>query len=198
MIEVHVYADADEVEVFQNGMSIGRAPCGRTEEYRKVFTVPYRPGEISVIARCGGAEIGRDTLRTASATAALSLSLDQQPAFGGGEDLAFITIRTVDQNGNHVFFESSDITVKVVDGGSLLALGNADPKPDRSSLYSGERCALFEGGCSGDYTQRGRQEWLHGCVRACKWNKGANPRCLYYNKYVLKWYLGPTPQPHSS
>ena len=169
MIEVHVYADADEVEVFQNGMSIGRAPCGRTEEYRTVFTVPYQPGEISVIARCGGAEIGRDTLRTAGAAAALSLSLDRQLAFDGGEDLAFVTIRAVDQNGNHVFSESSDITVKVRGCGTLLALGNADPKPDHSILYNDECCALFEG--TAQAIIRG-ETGENGCMVICELANG--------------------------
>lgn len=47
-LEVHVYAGADQVERFQNGVSQGTLPCGKAQEYQAVFTVPYRPGRLDV------------------------------------------------------------------------------------------------------------------------------------------------------
>ena len=144
-IEVHVYADADELELFQNGVSIGKAPCGRTEEYRAVFTVPYQPGQLSVVATRNGAEIGKDMLYTAGHTATLSLTADRSAICADGEDLAFITIQAVDEHGNPVLNEKRSISVRVQGGGTLLALGTADPKPNRLIPYGGASCPLFEG-----------------------------------------------------
>ena len=54
------------------------------------------------------------------------------------------TIRAVDQNGVPVFDEAGEVAVKVSDG-ALLALGAADPKPDRVRLFTGGSCPMFEG-----------------------------------------------------
>lgn len=144
-VEVHVYADAEEIELFQNGKSVAKAPCGKKEEYLAAFTVTYQPGSISVIARRNGTEIGRDVLYTADPTATLSLQADRAEILGDGEDLSFLTIMAVDEHGNHVFNDSSEIRVSVQGGGSLVALGNADPKPDKLIPYGGESCQLYEG-----------------------------------------------------
>ena len=144
-MEIHVYADAEEVELLQNGVSLGRAPCGKAEEYTAVFTTAYRPGKLEVVAYDRGQESGRDVLCTAGETAALSLTLDRPAILADGEDLAFLTVQAVDADGNLVFDENAEVSVKVLGGGTLLALGTADPKPDRVIPYASESCPLFEG-----------------------------------------------------
>ena len=143
-VEVHVYADADEVELLQNGVSMGRLPCTEAQEYTAVFTVPYAPGRLEAVAYTGGAETGRDMLQTAEETAALVVIADGPALAGDGDDLAFVTIRALDADGIHVFDEAGEVTVKVT-GGELLALGAADPKPDRTLLFAGDSCPMFEG-----------------------------------------------------
>lgn len=43
-----------------------------------------------------------------------------------------------------MFDEAGEVAVKVSDG-ALLALGAADPKPDRVRLFTGGSCPMFEG-----------------------------------------------------
>ena len=144
-MEVHIYADAEEVELFQNGVSMGKVPCGKTEEYMAVFTLPYHLGKLEAVAYHNGQESGRDVLCTAGETAELHLSLDRPAILADGRDLAFLTIQAVDGNGNPVFDENAEVTVKVLGSGTLLALGSSDPKPDRVIPYGLESCPLFEG-----------------------------------------------------
>lgn len=144
-VEVHIYADADEVELLQNGVSMGRLPCTEAQEYTAVFTVPYVPGRLEAVSYTNGLETGRDVLQTAGEAAALSMCADRPVIAGDGDDLAFVTIRALDADGVHVFDETGEVTVRVLGGGELLALGAADPKPDRVRLFAGERCPLFEG-----------------------------------------------------
>jgi len=144
-VEIHIYADADEVELLQNGVSMGRLPCTETQEYTAVFTVPYAPGRLEAVAYTSGAETGRDMLQTAGETAALAMAADRSVITGNGDDLAFVTIRALDADGTRVFDEAGEVTVKVLGGGELLALGAADPKPDRTLLFAGDICPMFEG-----------------------------------------------------
>ena len=144
-MEVHIYANAEEVELFQNGVSVGKAPCGKAEEFMAVFTLPYHPGKLEVVAYNNGSESGRDVLYTAGNTTQLQLSLDRPTILADGQDLAFLTIQAVDVDGNPVYDENTEVTVKILGNGTLLALGSADPKPDRVIPYNLENCPLFEG-----------------------------------------------------
>ena len=143
-VEIHVYADADEVELLQNGVSMGRLPCAEAQEYTAVFTVPYAPGRLEAVSYAGGVEIGRDMLQTAGETSELVVHADNIAVEDAGDELCFLTIRAVDQNGVPVFDEAGEVTVKV-SGGALLALGAADPKPDRTQLFTSGSCPMFEG-----------------------------------------------------
>lgn len=144
-VEVHVYADADAVELLQNGVSMGRQPCGENEEYSTVFSLPYVPGKLEAVAYRNGEETGRDTLQTAGATAALKLCADRPAINADDQDLCFITIRAVDTNGVPVYDEDANVTVTVQGGGKLLAFGSADPKPDRPIPYGSDTAPLYGG-----------------------------------------------------
>lgn len=144
-VEVHIYADADEVELLQNGVSMGKLPCGEAQEYQAVFSIPYRPGTLEAVTYRNGVETGRDMLRTAGKTVNLVLHADKVVPQEGGEDICFLIIQAVDQDGTPVFDETSEVNVKVSNEGRLLALGAADPKPNRKLLYCGDTCPMFEG-----------------------------------------------------
>ena len=83
-VEVNIYADADEVELLLNGRSLGRKPCTEAQEYLAVFRFAYEPGTLEAVSYKNGVETGRDTLATASKTAALRLTADR-PAIAGAE-----------------------------------------------------------------------------------------------------------------
>ena len=48
------------------GASLGIAPAGEKNRFRAEFEVTYAPGELTAVARTGGAETGRFTLRSAT------------------------------------------------------------------------------------------------------------------------------------
>lgn len=139
-MEAHVYADAEEVELLQNGVSLGKLPC---QKYEAVFTLSYRPGELTAVAYIQGQEIGRDTLATCGSAVKLSLSSDSAP-IADGRDLCFVSIQALDAQGRPVYTECGEVTLSV-QGGTLLALGNADPKPDRAYPFTESTCPLYHG-----------------------------------------------------
>lgn len=143
-IEIHVYANADEIEIFQNGESLGRRLSGKEQEYTTVFTVPYEPGTLKAISYRNGTPCGSDTLVTAGNTVELRLIPDRRTIKADGMDLCFVTIRALDEHGTPVFNESNTVTLKL-QGGELLAIGNADPKPDRLIPYGSDTIPLFNG-----------------------------------------------------
>lgn len=143
-IEVNVYANADEVELLQNGTSMGKKPCSETEEYIAVFEIPYLAGTLEAVSYIGGKESGRDKIHTTGKTQKLVISADHDTLCADGKDLLFVTIHAHDETGNRVFIEKGEVELRVK-GGKLLAFGNADPKPDELVPYRNHTCALFEG-----------------------------------------------------
>jgi beta-galactosidase len=140
-IEVHIYADADEVELFQNGKNLGRK---KPYEYKAVFETVYEPGMLSVSAYKDGKLTGQDTLKTTGKTTRLDLC-SEKSIQADGADIGFIAISALDENGDNNFIENGDVTISIQGGGELLAFGNADPKPDRLKPFKETTCPLFNG-----------------------------------------------------
>lgn len=115
-VEVNIYADADEVELLLNGRSLGRKPCTEAQEYLAVFRFAYEPGTLEAVSYKNGVETGRDTLATASKTAALRLTADRPAIAADGKDLCFVQIQCVDAAGNPVLADQREIKVELLGG----------------------------------------------------------------------------------
>jgi beta-galactosidase len=139
-LEVDVYSEFPEVELFLNGKSLGRKAVGIETEYKTAYKVPYAPGQIVAVGYRGGREAGRWSLQTAGAPAEAKVSVNRSQVSANGEDLAYVAIELVDTNGTPVYAQDGDRNVRVtVSGAGVLAgLGNGNPR-DASSLQSGNR-----------------------------------------------------------
>ncbi|MEU6917368.1 glycoside hydrolase family 2 TIM barrel-domain containing protein [Streptomyces olindensis] len=125
---VEVYSDADEVELFVNGDSLGRKAAGARHRYRTEFEVPFTPGTLTAVSHRDGAETGRSELVTATGDIALAVTVDRPVVAAGPDDLTFVDIALVDADG--VVCTATDRRVEVsVDGpGVLQGLGSGDPR----------------------------------------------------------------------
>ncbi|MBB6250177.1 glycoside hydrolase family 2 TIM barrel-domain containing protein [Nitrospirillum iridis] len=139
-LEVVVYSEFPEVELFLNGRSLGRHPVGVEGEYKTAFQVPYAPGRLVAVGYRDGRPAGRWELRTAGAPAGARLSLDRKTVRANGQDLAYLTVELVDADGAPVYAQDGDRMAAVrVDGAGVLAgLGNGNPR-DAASFQSGQR-----------------------------------------------------------
>lgn len=123
--ELVIYADAAKVEVFLNGESIGEKPV---EECQAKFETVYQPGELLAVAYgADGAEVGRDTLRTAADETVLDIKEDKKILAADGQELCYIDISLADRQGIIKTSEERTVTVVVEGAGTLADLGNANP-----------------------------------------------------------------------
>lgn len=123
-VMVQVYAGVDEVELFQNGASLGRKKCGRSTDFVAQFDTEYRPGELTAVAYESGAEVGRCTLSTAGEPAQLRI----EPELGG--ELIFLNIELQDGKGQRVFADS-EVSISISGPAELLAFGSELAGHDR-------------------------------------------------------------------
>jgi beta-galactosidase len=120
---VKVYSNAEEVELFHNGKSLGE----KREEHDpgllhppRIWQVRYEPGELKAVARSQGKEVS-DTRRTAGTAHHIVLESDvQQLESGNPESLAYITALVVDEHGTVVPTVHPAITFTLYGPGELL------------------------------------------------------------------------------
>lgn len=139
-LEVVVYSELPQVELFLNGKSLGRKAAGVETRYIAEYSVAYAPGDLVAVGYRDGREAGRWTLRTAGAPASAKVSLDRQSLRANSEDLAYLTIDLVDGRGTPIYARSGDreVVVRVSGAATLAGIGNGDPT-DASSFQSGRR-----------------------------------------------------------
>lgn len=138
-----VYSDAEEIELFVNGQSIGRKAVGSTERkcYASWDTI-YTPGELTAVAYIGGMEVGRSILKTAS-EAKIVLYPEKQFLRVGTNDLCFIPIELRDSDGTLNMAVKKTLTVTVKGPAVLQACGSTDPKITES--FGANTHETFEG-----------------------------------------------------
>jgi beta-galactosidase len=125
---VEVYADADQVELFLNGRSLGKKPAGQAHHFKAVYKTTYQPGELTARSYLkNGEEIGRMTLKTASHPLQLHVQSEVSSLKADGTDLAFINILLGDEN--EIIDPLADrlVTIQAEGAGSLLGFGSANP-----------------------------------------------------------------------
>ncbi|HEX9365870.1 MAG TPA: DUF4982 domain-containing protein, partial [Vicinamibacterales bacterium] len=101
--DVFVASNADEVELFVNGRSLGKGV--RSDTYLFTFKdVAFEPGEVKAVASKGGKAVATETKQTAGAPVALKMTPMTAP--GGlradGSDVALIDVEAVDAHGERV------------------------------------------------------------------------------------------------
>lgn len=135
---VQVYAGGDEVELFQNGVSLGKKPCGRETSFEAQFVTSYEPGELLAVSYENGAETGRCVLATAGAPEELRV---EPETFGG---LTFLNVRLLDGEGRRVFSDG-EVSVGISGTAKLLGFGSDTTRHDCGFLA---RTATLSEGCA--------------------------------------------------
>lgn len=168
-IDVLIYSNARDVELFLNGKSIGShvMELETSQDMRAHFKVPFEPGVLRVVGHFADGSECSEVLHTPSDPAAVVLTSDKETLLADGRDIAFVEISTVDVNGIPVGNARNRIRVEVSGAGRLVGLDNGDStdydsyKGDNRRLFSGKLLAMIESTLEpGEITVRAYSEGL--------------------------------------
>jgi beta-galactosidase len=157
-VKVEVYSGADEVELLINGISVGKAVTGEKNEFKAEFDTVYTPGEIVAVAYTKGIETGRISLMSAGSTVNLKVEADRTQLLNDDNDLSFVSISLVDENGILKPLADRKVTVNVEGAGTLQGFGSANPKTEENyfdkvhTTYDGKALAVVRPTESGTIT----------------------------------------------
>lgn len=149
---VRAYTTGDTIRLLLNGTEIARKVLADADQHIAEFKVGYTPGELTAVALRGGEEIGRRSLVTVGAPAALRLTTDKTTLHTGAHDLAHVLVEVVDSQGRLV----PDVVTKVhfdVTGARLAGVGNGNShnldsfQRPRRWTYQGKALAILRSPC---------------------------------------------------
>lgn len=166
---VFVYTSYPEAELFVNGKSYGKqrkldakAALSLKEKdalwlqrrYRLMWMdVPYEPGELKVVAYDkDGRPVEEKIVRTAGKPHHLEVVADRMQLTADGKDLAYLTVRVVDKDGNLCPADNRLVTFSVKGAGTYRAAANGDATCldlfhlPRMHAFSGQLTAIVQTG----------------------------------------------------
>ena len=100
-VDVWVYTNAEEVELFLNDQSLGTKEKS-DDDLHLMWRVPFSPGTLKAIGRKDGKEYATDEVKTAGEPAKIIMSADRSDIKADGSDLSFVTVKIVDKDGTVV------------------------------------------------------------------------------------------------
>lgn len=95
------YNNADEVELFLNGRSLG-VKKKEGDNLHLMWRVKYEPGTLLAISKLHGKTVLTRQIKTAGKPAKIKLTADRKTIDANGEALSFVTVEILDASGNPV------------------------------------------------------------------------------------------------
>ena len=141
------YSQADEVELFLNGRSLGvRRKSG--DSLHVSWKVKFEPGILKAISRRNGKIVLTKEIHTAGPAAKITLEADRRIIAAGGKDLSYITVRITDKEGNIVPDAENLVRFKISGPGKIAGVDNgsqSDLDPFKASYRKAfhGRCLLI-------------------------------------------------------
>jgi beta-galactosidase len=140
-----VNTNADNVELFLNGRSLGKKDMPRHSHL--TWTVNYEAGTLEAVAFKKGRKL-TSKVETTGEPHAIVVSPYKITMLGDGRDAAVINITVMDRQGREVPDAANLIRFSLKGDGKIIGVGNGDPsshEPDKCLTNSAWQRSLFNG-----------------------------------------------------
>jgi hypothetical protein len=149
-VRVRAISNAEEVELFLNGESLGKKSMKNSKREEVFWEVDYHPGELIIKGYNNAKETSHYALKTAGSVYLIAATTDKK-TFGIDEkELAHIEIELHDKDGNPVYDATNEITIDIEGPAKLIGLesGNLssheDYKANKRKAYNGKLLAYVQ------------------------------------------------------
>jgi len=128
-IEVTVYSSCTVVELFLNGISLGKKATNRSAKFMAAWQVPYQQGELKAIGyNAKNKVINTAILATADTVVQVKLTADRNSITADNQDLSYITVELTDAKGNRNPLAENLVKFELEGGATIAGVGNANPR----------------------------------------------------------------------
>jgi beta-galactosidase len=145
--EITVYSNCGEVELYLNGISLGRKSMDHNGHLQ--WLINYQPGELEAVGFSDGKEIIRESLQTTGDPSEIGLHADRARIKADREDVAVITVSIRDSKGRTVPTADEELMFSLTGPGRIIGVGNGNPSSHEAeriheSIYLAEISELKE------------------------------------------------------
>lgn len=123
-VKVEVYTDSEEIELYLNGVRLGRKAVRAEDECKAVFIAEYQPGILEAVGYRRGEESGRYALHTAGSEKRLQIAAEDWRESVRHPELVFINLSFTDLEGIILVQENHAIELEIDGDAELLGFGN--------------------------------------------------------------------------
>ncbi len=145
-IDVWVNTNADDVELFLNGKSLGKKTMPRNSHLQ--WEVNYEPGTLEAIAYKNGRKL-TSKIETSNHAIKVVAIADKYSVLADENDGVIVNISIVDDKGREVPNANNMVYFKLMGDAKIIGVGNGDPsshEPDKCADGAWQRSA-FNGKC---------------------------------------------------
>jgi beta-galactosidase len=156
LMQVYVYTRSKLVKLRLNGSEVGEQTVDSSRSIAARFEVPYEPGILTVSCYDEGVETASETIRTAGKPASIRLSADRTAIKADRNDLCYVMVEIVDDEG--VLVANADdlmVNFEISGNGEIAGVGSGSPT-DISSFQQ-PRKKTWHGRCLAIVRPRGTE-----------------------------------------
>ncbi|NRD23042.1 DUF4982 domain-containing protein [Winogradskyella litoriviva] len=144
VIPVWVYSNADEVELFLNGKSLGKDKPGMVwNEMQCEWLVPYEEGILEAVAYIDGKEVKRTAFSTSKQPSKLKTSIQKLDAEDSFTTSYIITSESLDENNNLYPYGENRVYYNIQGDVKKISMENGNPIDPISRTKSDFRAMFF-------------------------------------------------------
>jgi beta-galactosidase len=171
-VDVWVNSNADNVELFLNGKSLGKKDMPRNSHLN--WTVNYEPGTLEAVAYKKGKKLTAKVETTGTPTEVV-VTPYKTTILADGKDATVLNISVVDKDGREVPDANNMIQFFITGNAKIIGVGNGDPsshEPDQCVEGAWQR-SLFNGKCQVIIQSGTTSDMIHFEARAAGLQEGA-------------------------
>ena len=152
-VNLITYTNADEVELFVNGKSMGvKQNDKKNAKMRNQIrwdNIPYANGYCEAVAKNNGKIVARHKIVTTGDAVKLIAIPDNDNWKADGMDLQHVRVYAVDKKGRRVYHAQQQLTFSVSDGAEIVAVSNGDQNSkelnvtNQRRLYNGSALVIL-------------------------------------------------------
>ncbi|MFN8251109.1 MAG: glycoside hydrolase family 2 TIM barrel-domain containing protein [Ferruginibacter sp.] len=143
------YNNADKVELFVNGKSIG-AKQKKNDDLHIMWRVQYEPGSIKAVSTKNDKTVLTRQINTAGPAYKIELLADHKKIKANGEDLGFVTIHVLDKNNNLVPHAANLVQFEISGSGFIAGVDNGSEtnmesfKDNKRKAFNGKALVVLQ------------------------------------------------------
>lgn len=124
-VDLWVYSNMDEVELYVNGKSLGRKEMPKNGHLS--WQARYEPGNVKAVGYKNSKKMMETKIETTGETARFNLLADRNKIKADNNDVTVISVETLDKKGRFVPDANVPVEIEVSGPVRILGVGNGNP-----------------------------------------------------------------------